>query len=144
LPPVCLYGRADGALAEEMKREQRLVRSADFDRVRKMGRSWAQPLLVLAADRNDLDRARFGFVVSRRVGNAVVRNRVKRRLREAMRRHLPQVPPGWDVVIVARQASAEARFSDLEAAIVQALDRAQTWFRRPRAAVETESTGVGV
>jgi ribonuclease P protein component len=125
-----------------MKRQQRLTRSSDFGRVRKHGRSWAHPLLILAADRNDLHIARFGFVVSRKVGKAVVRNRVKRRLREAVRQHLDEIPSGWDLVILARPPSAGASFAEIESALAQTLARATSWFNA-QAAVEQGSTGVG-
>jgi ribonuclease P protein component len=113
-----------------MKRHQRLTRGSDFSRVRKQGHSWAHPLLVLALARNDLGWSRFGFVVSRRVGGAVVRNRVKRRMREALRRHLDQIPAGWDVVLVARAPIAEARFVEIESAVTQLLTRACPWLQR--------------
>lgn len=119
-----------------MKKYQRLVRGADFARVRKQGHSWAHPLLVLSADRNELDCTRFGFIVGRRIGKAVVRNRVKRRLREAVRRHLDEAPAGWDMVFLARAPIVEARFADIENAVVQALRRARAWIAGREAAVK--------
>lgn len=117
-----------------MERGHRLTRGADFSRVRKQGRSWAHPLMILSVDRNDLGCTRFGFVVSRRIGTAVTRNRIKRRLREVVRHHLDQVPAGWDMVIVARAPIVEARFADIEAVFTQLLRRAGIWQRQ--AAVE--------
>lgn len=117
-----------------MNRRHRLTHSADFDRVRKQGRSWAQPLFIFSAVRNGLDHTRFGFIVSRRVGNAVVRNRVKRQLREVVRRHLGELPQGWDIVLVARAPIVEAHFTDIEDAFTQALRRARSWFSAPEAA----------
>lgn len=90
--------------------------------------------MVVSADRNELAVSRFGFVVSRRIGKAAVRNRVKRRLREAVRHHLHEVPPGWDVVVLARAPIVEARFSEIENALAQLLARARTWMARPGAA----------
>ncbi len=119
-----------------MERCHRLRRSADFARVRERGRSWPHALLVLSAGRNEAGDTRFGFIVSRRVGNAVVRNRVRRRLREVVRRHLGQFPAGWDVVLVARPAIARADFAEIEQAFLQVLSRAQPWLRAPEAAVK--------
>ncbi len=71
--------------------------------------------MVLRAVSNGLEMSRFGFSVSKRVGGAVVRNRVKRRLKEIARR-LP-VKDGWDMVVVARPTAADADFGRLRAAL---------------------------
>lgn len=110
-----------------MNRRYRLTRGSDFARVRKQGRSWAHPLLILSADRNEVGQTRFGFIVSRRVGKAVVRNRVKRRIREAVRRHLAEAPVGWDMVFLARTPIVEASFADIENAVLDLLRRARSW-----------------
>ncbi|MBI1879624.1 MAG: ribonuclease P protein component, partial [Chloroflexi bacterium] len=62
-----------------MKRQHRLRHNLDFQRVRRNGKSNASPLMVLAFLRNELDYSRFGFVVNKRLGKAVLRNRIKRR-----------------------------------------------------------------
>ncbi len=92
--------------------------------MRARRRSWAHPLLVLYAAPNDGGPSRSGFVIGRRVGKAVVRNRVKRRLREALRARYPAVVPGVDLVWIARPPSATADFRALDAAVAQLLQRA--------------------
>jgi ribonuclease P protein component len=69
-----------------MQRHHRLTGSARISEIHNQGRSAANALLVVRLSPNGLDRSRFCFVASKRVGNAVVRNRVKRRLREVMRK----------------------------------------------------------
>lgn len=86
----------------------RLRRSREFARVRRAGRSVGTPLLVLYVLPRRSPQARVGFSVSKRVGNAVVRNRVKRHMREAVRLHLPSLRPGQDLVLIARPAAASA------------------------------------
>jgi ribonuclease P protein component len=108
-----------------VKRAQRLRSPADFQRVRKhAGRGWAHPLLVLYVAPNELDRPRVGITVSGRVGKAVVRNKVRRRLREALRDRFARLPAGQDVLVSARPASATASFAELCAALDSALARA--------------------
>jgi len=70
---------------------------------------------VLRALPNNLEYNRLGFSVSRKVGKAVVRNRVRRRLREALR--LLPLRHGWDIVVIARPATASLSFADLRAAL---------------------------
>lgn len=84
----------------------RLSRSADFDRVYRRGRSVANRYLVLYAfPRGEDGDARLGVSVSRKVGTAVERNRVKRLLREAFREPTMRLPSGEDLVVVARPDS---------------------------------------
>ena len=107
-----------------MKKRSRLRKNLDFQRVRREGRSWAHPLLVLCALRNDLGYSRFGFSASKRVGGAVVRNRVRRLMREATRLRQAMIADGWDVVIIARQPMREANFYQVDRAVEQLLRRA--------------------
>ena len=108
-----------------MRRHNRLRARTDFERLRRQGRSWSHPLLIAQATKNDAEVIRFGFSVSRRVGEAVVRNRVRRRLREIARRALPNLPAGWDVALIARPAAANADYRELEDATHSLLRRAR-------------------
>ncbi len=93
------------------QRPARLKRAADFDSVMRHGRRSRGSLLHMAHRPNDLEASRVGYSVSRRVGNAVTRNLVKRRLRELVAdRHLIG---GRDVVVLAQPAAAQATFAEL-------------------------------
>jgi ribonuclease P protein component len=107
-----------------MQRKFRLRDSADFRRVCQEGESWSNRLLVLCILPNNLDHSRFGFVVSKRIGKAALRNRVKRRVREVVRVRLPGIPDGWDLVFIARAPIKEAQFTAVEQAAEQLLRRA--------------------
>jgi ribonuclease P protein component len=107
-----------------LKREYRLRRRDRFEEIRRQGKCWTHRLLVLCLLPNDLPASRFGFSVSKRVGNAVVRNRVRRRLREIVRLRLPAVAPGWDVVLIARPTIAQAEFRQIETAVERLLVQA--------------------
>jgi ribonuclease P protein component len=101
-----------------VKWAHRLRRSAEFRHVRELARRGiAHPLLVMYVAPNDLGATRAGITVSRRVGKAVVRNRVRRRLSEALRARFDQLPANTDIVISARPASAAASWSELNAAL---------------------------
>lgn len=104
-----------------MQRRYRLTENSDFKRVRREGRSWAHPLLVLYACPGEPDTLRVGIAVGRRVGSAVVRNRIKRRIREAIRRQLPAIESGWDLLFVARPSSATAGYQQLSRAVERLL-----------------------
>lgn len=97
-----------------------MIRSAtDFARLQQEGRSRANPLLLVRYRRNDLDRTRYGISTTRRIGSAVVRNRLRRRFRTLLRRFDPLLLSGWDVLIVARGAAAGVRQDELENALAQ-------------------------
>ena len=93
-----------------MHRRNRLTRSHDFDAVYRRGRSVSTRFLVLYwFPREDTsEEPRLGLAVPKRVGSAVVRNRVKRRLRELWRSRLDSIPGGCDYVLVVREGFAEA------------------------------------
>ena len=105
-----------------MRRERRLTRNRDFAAVRAQGRALSDRWLVLVSRPNEKGVSRFGFSVSRRVGNAVVRNRTKRRLREAASR-VP-VREGWDVVLIARKDAPNVGFQQLSRSVTALIKRA--------------------
>lgn len=107
-----------------MNRKYRLTSSTDFKRVRRTGKSYAHPLAILVVSPNDLTISRFGVTAGRALGNAVRRNRAKRRLREALRRYMPRMVSGQDVVLIARPALNEAEWSDALKAVTVLLKRA--------------------
>lgn len=89
-----------------LRKCERLRLRVDFARVFARRCSAADPVLVVYVATNDLGYVRIGLSVSRRVGNAVVRNRVRRRIREAFRRHKASLPVGLDIICVARPKAA--------------------------------------
>ena len=105
-----------------VRKQLRLRRRKDFDLVFQEGHVLANRLLVLRSVPNELPHNRYGFVTSKRLGKAVVRNRVRRRLRESVRSLAAQ--PGWDVVVSARARAADADFHQLRKAVVSLFVRA--------------------
>ena len=96
-----------------MRRQQRLRHRREFAAAYRSGAVFRSRLLVLRVRANpDADRPRFGFAAGKRLGNAVVRNRLKRRLRAAARGSGAR--GGADVVIIARPAALQASYQELE------------------------------
>jgi ribonuclease P protein component len=106
-----------------LQQQYRLRRSADLKRVRQQGESRRHPLAILIVYPNELDVSRFAFVASRRVGNAVERNRGRRLLREVVRLHLLEILPGYDCVFIVRHTTPTASYADAETAVLQLLAR---------------------
>lgn len=97
-----------------LQKHRRLTKSFDFNFVKKTGRSWVSDNLVLVASKRSDSKGhtRFGFIASKRVGNAVVRNLVKRRMRAIARN--TEVELGWDLVFIVRNQGTQVGFGRLE------------------------------
>ena len=122
-----------------LRRDLRLRKRSDFDAVYRRGRIFNDPLLVLRTLPNDLEHNRYGFVTSGKLGGAVVRNRVRRRLREIVRLAGTEMTPpnmqtskqanseghgsgsgprmGYDIVLSAKVAAVAASYQDLEGSV---------------------------
>ena len=100
--------------------------SADFLRISRLGKRWTFPSFIMQALKRDQSSGaasfRLGLTVSRKIGNAVKRNRAKRRLREVVRLYAtPEKLAGWDIVLIARPSSSERDFQLMRQDFMQGL-----------------------
>ena len=114
-----------------LKRCFSLKRNKQFRQVYRKGKSVACRELVLIYAKNRSDMVHVGFSVGKKLGNSVVRNRVKRRLREAFRPNLPLLLPGFDLIVIARDAARDAPFSSFADSLRYLLRKAGL-FQKPK------------
>ena len=108
-----------------LPKKRRLTRPSEFAEVKKDGRAERGRLLVLSVlPTNDAAPFRAGFVTSRALGSAVVRNRARRRLREIVRKHQGEIVTGVWIVTIARANAATASYQELEAEWLRLAKRA--------------------
>ena len=93
-------------------------KNADFGRVYKKGKSAANRTLVLYILDNGTDRNRLGISVSKKVGNSVVRHRVKRLIKESYRLNEERFLPGYDLVYIARVSSKDKSYREIEKSLL--------------------------
>jgi ribonuclease P protein component len=107
-----------------LKKDERLRKNSDFSRTYKKGRSQAHYLLVLVYRKNGNRGNRVGFSVSKKYGNAVSRNKIRRRLREIYTRERLKLKAGYDMIFVVRKNAQGAGFDQLRQAVGTLLTKA--------------------
>ena len=113
-------GQVSGAVV--VRGKQYLTKREQYESIYNSGNYRANRDLVIRVLPNNLDFSRYGITVSRRVGKAVVRNRVKRRLREIIRQRA--LPPGFDIVFITRAAAATAGYAEMKKSAEDVLSQA--------------------
>jgi ribonuclease P protein component len=99
----------------------KLVRRGEFDAVYRAGKRRSSSHFTVFFRANELPQSRFGFSIKKALGGAVVRNRIRRRLREIVRCHRLEIPAGWDIVIHPKSSVARAEFAPLTADLLRLL-----------------------
>ena len=98
-----------------LPKENRLTKKKDFERVFRQGKGLKEEFLVIKALDNNLSVSRFGFIVSKKISKkAVLRNKIKRRLRELAQMKLNQIRQGIDIVVIASSGIGEKNFGEIE------------------------------
>ncbi len=96
-----------------------IKKNSDFHRLYSRGKSAVEPCLVVYCRRNNLGRNRTGYTVSSKLGGAVTRNRVRRRLREIYRLNASSLKKSFDIIIVARSRAVKASYQELDRAFLK-------------------------
>jgi len=97
------------------------VRRGEFDAVYRAGKRRSSSHFTVFFRANELPQSRFGFSIKKVLGGAVVRNRIRRRLREVVRCHRLEIPTGWDIVIHPKSSVSRAPFAALTADLLRLL-----------------------
>lgn len=106
--------------------QNRLKKKKDFERVFKEGKGYKENFLYLKIAKNDLPASRFGFVVGKKYsGKAVLRNKIKRRLREIVKTNLPSIKPGLDGVMIVLPGLLIDNFWELEDIAIKLLKKSK-------------------
>jgi ribonuclease P protein component len=116
--------RASDFAPPNFPRECRLVRRAEYDAVYREGRRRTSREFTIFLRPNGLEISRFGWSIKKALGNAVRRNRIRRRLREILRLHRREISSGWDIVIHPRTTAATLEFLALTQDLLKLLPRA--------------------
>ncbi|MGB9464778.1 MAG: ribonuclease P protein component [Candidatus Acidiferrum sp.] len=103
----------------DFPREARLVRRGEFDAVYRAGKRRASSHFTVFFRANQMPVSRFGFSIKKALGGAVVRNRIRRRIREIVRCHRMEIPAGWDIVIHPKSSVGRAEFAGLTADLLR-------------------------
>ena len=109
-----------------LSKQYRLKKKKDFDEVIKKGKFFKENFLVLKKAKNNLRWTRVGFVVSQKVAKkAVIRNKIKRRLRETVGTNLSRIRPGYDIIFFSKKGIEEKEFLEIKKSIEKLLKKAK-------------------
>jgi len=103
-------------------KKEHLTQKRQFEEIYSRGGAWVNRLLVMRASPNDMLYNRYGFSVSKRIGSAVIRNHVRRLIRENIRQ--VKIRSGWDIIFIARNPVAKSNYNTIKIAIIDLLQRA--------------------
>lgn len=104
-----------------------LKKNIEFQRVYSAKHITGNRTFTLFYKKNNLDYPRIGFTITKKVGNAVTRNKIKRRLREINREHFLKLKPGYDYVLVVKKVAVDLSYKELESSFIHVIKRVR-WF----------------
>ena len=120
---IALHRSSGGAASLTFPRAARLVRRGEFDAVYRASKRFSTSHFTVFVRRNELALNRFGFSIKKALGGSVVRNRIRRRVREIVRCHRQEIPTGWDIIIHPKNSVARAEFASLAEDLLRLLKK---------------------
>jgi len=100
-----------------MDKKNRLRKNEDFKRIYKNGKNYYNRNLIMYIMKNELEDTRIGFTVSKKIGNSVVRNRVRRRIKEIVRKNFNNIKEGYDIILIPKKNVVDISHKELENAV---------------------------
>lgn len=114
-----------------MQRQYRLAKRKDFSKVYRLGNSAANRQFVVYSMKNPQTvKMRVGVSASKKLGGAVVRNRLRRMIKEIVRLHADHLIPGYDLIIIVRKPAVGMHYKEMEKSLLHALKRASIWNKK--------------
>lgn len=104
-----------------MDKKYRLRKNEDFKRVYKEGKNYYNKYLVMYLRKNELGYSRIGYTITKKIGNSVKRNKIKRRLKEIMRENFDNIDGEYDIILIPKKNSANIDFKTLKSAVIHIL-----------------------
>ena len=106
-----------------MNKKHRLRKNDDFKKVYKKGKNYWNRNLILYIMKNGLDYTRIGFSVTKKIGNSVVRNKIRRRMKEICRQNLNNIGKGYDIIFIPKKNVVDITYRDLKSAMLHILKK---------------------
>lgn len=97
-----------------MEKKHRIRKNMEFKKVYKIGKSYWNRNLVLYINKNKLNDTRIGFTVTKKIGNAVTRNKVRRKMKEICRLNFENIQPGYDLIFISKKNVVNMKYDELE------------------------------
>lgn len=113
-----------------MNKDNRLRINEDFLNVYRNGKNYWNRSLTIYVKKNNLNNSRFGYSITKKIGNSVVRNKVRRRMKEIIRLNLDCIKPGYDVVIIPKKNTVDVSYKELENSIIHLLKMSRLFNKR--------------
>lgn len=101
-----------------MEKKYRLKKNMEFKKVYAQGKNYWNRNLILYVRKNGLDETRAGFTVSKKIGKAITRNKIRRRMKEIYRLNLKEIKPGYDLVFIPKKNIIDISYRELESAMI--------------------------